>query len=72
MSSLACLSERSFEEIVFEVVGLETSTAKDANIVDVRDKSGQQTKKFYARSGNSSEENPLEEMSACIKKRSYL
>jgi hypothetical protein len=35
----------------------------------VKDKNGQPTEKFYARSGNSSQEIPLSEMPAFIKER---
>lgn len=52
-----------------EVCQIETSPAKDAVIVEVKDKNGQPTKKYYARSGNSSQEIPLDEMSAYIKER---
>ena len=52
-----------------EVCQIETSPAKEAVIVEVKDKNGQSMKKFYARSGNSSQEIPLDEMSAYIKER---
>jgi hypothetical protein len=52
-----------------EVCQLETAPAKQAVIVTVKDKNGQPTEKFYARSGNSSQEIPLGEMSAYIKER---
>jgi hypothetical protein len=37
--------------------------------VKVKDKAGQTVEKFYARSGNSSQEIPLSEMSTYIKER---
>lgn len=52
-----------------EVCQIETVPANDAVIVEVKDKNGQSTKKFYARSGNSSQEIPLDEISAYIKER---
>lgn len=52
-----------------EVCQIEAAPANDAVIVEVKDKNGQSTKKFYARSGNSSQEIPLDEMSAYIKER---
>ena len=48
---------------------MEILPAKQAVIVTVKDKNGQPTEKFYARSGNSSQEIPLNEMSAYIKER---
>jgi hypothetical protein len=52
-----------------EVCQIETSPAKEPVILKVKDKNGQATEKFYARSGNSSQEIPLSEMSAYIKDR---
>jgi len=52
-----------------EVCQIETSSAKEPVIVKVKDKNGQQTERFYARSGNSSQEIPLSEMNAYIKDR---
>lgn len=52
-----------------EVCQVKTAPAKDAVIVELKDKNGQLSKKFYARSGNSSQEIPLDEMSAYIKER---
>ena len=52
-----------------EVCRVETSTAKDPIILKVKDKNGQPVEKFYARSGNSSQEIPLSEMHAFIKER---
>ena len=52
-----------------EVCQVETAPAKEPVIVKVKDKSGQSTEKFYARSGNSSQEIPLSEMTTYIKER---
>jgi hypothetical protein len=52
-----------------EVCQIETSPAKDPVIVTLKDKNGQSAEKFYARSGNSSQEIPLSEMNAYIKDR---
>ncbi|MGH7844350.1 MAG: RNA-binding domain-containing protein [Candidatus Binatia bacterium] len=52
-----------------EVCQVETSTAREPVIVTVKDKNGQSVEKFYARSGNSSQEIPLSEMNAYIKER---
>jgi len=52
-----------------EVCQIETTAAKDPVIVKMKDKNGQPTEKFYARSGNSSQEIPLSEMNAYIKDR---
>lgn len=52
-----------------EVCQIETSPAKEPVIVTVKDKNGQSVEKFYARSGNSSQEIPLSEMNAYIKDR---
>jgi len=52
-----------------EVCQIETSPAKEPVILKVKDKNGQATEKFYARSGNSSQEIPLSEMTAYIKDR---
>ena len=52
-----------------EVCQIQTSPAKEPVIVTVKDKNGQQTEKFYARSGNLSQEIPLSEMNAYIKER---
>lgn len=45
------------------------SAANEPVILKVKDKSGQSTEKFYARSGNSSQDIPLSEMSTYIKER---
>jgi hypothetical protein len=45
------------------------SAANEPVILKLKDKSGQSTEKFYARSGNSSQDIPLSEMSAYIKER---
>ena len=52
-----------------EVCQIETAAAKEPVIMKVKDKNGQLTEKFYARSGNSSQEIPLSEMNAYIKER---
>lgn len=52
-----------------EVCQVETAPAKEPVIVKVRDKNGQMSEKFYARSGNSSQEIPLSEMNAYVKER---
>ena len=52
-----------------EVCQIETTAAKEPVIVKVKDKNGQPTEKFYARSGNSSQDIPLSEMNAFIKDR---
>ena len=52
-----------------EVCQIETEAAKEPVILIVKDKNGQLTEKFYARSGNSSQEIPLSEMNAYIKER---
>lgn len=52
-----------------EVCQIETLPAKEPVIVSVKDKNGQATEKFYARSGNLSQEIPLSEMNAYIKDR---
>jgi hypothetical protein len=52
-----------------EVCQVDTKQAKEPVIVSVKDKNGQAVEKFYARSGNSSQEIPLGEMSAYVKDR---
>lgn len=52
-----------------DVCLIETAPANAPVIVKVKDKNGLPTEKFYARSGNSSQEIPLGEMSAYIKDR---
>jgi hypothetical protein len=52
-----------------EVCLIETSPAKEPVVVTLKDKSGQAVEKFYARSGNSSQEIPLGQMGAYIKER---
>lgn len=52
-----------------EVCQVDTKQAKEPVIVSVKDKNGQAVEKFYARSGNSSQEIPLGEMSAYVKER---
>ena len=46
-----------------------SSTAKEPVIVAMTDKNGQSVEKFYARSGNSSQEIPMSEMSSYVKER---
>lgn len=52
-----------------EVCQIEIGAAKDPVIVTIKDKNGQSAEKCYARSGNSSQEIPLAELSAYIKER---
>ena len=52
-----------------EVCRIETVPAREPVILKVKDKNGQSTEKFYARSGNSSQEIPLSEMNVYIKER---
>jgi hypothetical protein len=52
-----------------EVCQIETAPAKEPVIVAAKDKNGQSMEKFYARSGNSSQEIPLSEVSAYIRER---
>lgn len=52
-----------------DVCQIETMAAKEPVIVRVRDRNGQPSERFYARSGNSSQEIPLSEMNAYIKER---
>ena len=52
-----------------EVCQIETAPAKEPVILKGRDKNGQPIEKFYARSGNSSQEIPLSEMNAYVKER---
>lgn len=52
-----------------EVCQIETAPAKEPVILKVKDKNGQPTENFYARSGNSSQEIPLSEMNTYIKER---
>jgi hypothetical protein len=52
-----------------EVCLIKTTAAREPVILKVKDKNGQATEKFYARSGNSSQEIPLSEMNAFIKER---
>jgi len=52
-----------------EVCHIEISPAKEPVIVTLKDKNGQPVQKFYARSGNSSQEISLAEMNAYIKER---
>ena len=58
----------SFEEVLdHEVCKVNVGTASEPVIITLKDKNGQSIEKFYARSGNSSQEIPLSEMNAYIK-----
>ena len=50
-----------------DVCQVDITTAKEPMIVTVKDKNGQSVEKFYARSGNSSQEIPMREMSSYVK-----
>lgn len=52
-----------------EVCQIEADPAKEPVILKFKDRNGQPTEKFYARSGNSSQEIPLSEINAYIKER---
>jgi predicted HTH transcriptional regulator len=52
-----------------EVCQVEVSLAKEPVILKLKDKSGQTFEKFFARSGNSSQEIPLSEMNVYVKER---
>jgi hypothetical protein len=52
-----------------EVCQVETSPAKEPVIVSVKDRNGQSVQRFYARSGNSSQEISLGEMNNYLKER---
>ena len=52
-----------------DVCQVNITTAKEPVIVAVKDKNGQAIEKFYARSGNSSQEIPMSEMSSYVKER---
>lgn len=52
-----------------EVCQIDIAPAKDPVIIAVKDKTGNSIEKFYVRSGNSSQDIPLSEMSAYIKER---
>lgn len=52
-----------------EVCQIETHSANEPVILKTKDKNGQQVEKFYARSGNSSQEIPLSDLNAYIKDR---
>lgn len=52
-----------------EVCLVETTLAKEPVILKLKDKNGLPVEKFYARSGNSSQEIPLSDMNAYIKDR---
>jgi len=52
-----------------EVCQVDATPATEPVIVITKDKAGQAVQRFYARSGNSSQEIPLNEMSAYVKER---
>lgn len=52
-----------------EICLIEVSQGQQPIVIKVSDKNGQQTEKFYVRSGNSSVEMPLSEMHAYISER---
>ena len=52
-----------------EVCQIDTTPAKEPVILTLKDKNGQMVEKFYARSGNSSQEISLSDMNAYIKER---
>ena len=52
-----------------EVCQVDTKQAKEPVVITVKDKNGQTIEKFYARSGNSSQEIPLSELGAYMKER---
>jgi hypothetical protein len=52
-----------------EVCQIETTPARTPVIIRTKDKNGQSVEKFYARSGNSSQEIPLSELDAYLKER---
>ena len=52
-----------------DVCQIETAPAKEPLVVTMKDKNGQSVEKFYARSGNTSQEISLGEMNAYIKER---
>jgi hypothetical protein len=60
----------SFHEVEGkEVCQIDTFRAKEPVIVSIKDKNGQSVEKFYARSGNSSQEIPLSEMNTYVMER---
>ena len=52
-----------------DVCQVDITAAKEPVIVTVKNKNGQSVEKFYARSGNSSQEIPMSEMSSYLKER---
>jgi len=52
-----------------EVCQIDIAPVKDPLILKLKDKNGQLNEKFYARSGNSSQEIPLSELNAYMKER---
>jgi len=55
-----------------EVCEIEIAPAKEPTIVTVTDKNGMASQKFYVRSGNSSQEIPMDEMSAYINEHFHV
>ena len=53
-----------------DVCQVDITAAKEPVIVAMKDKNGQSVEKFYARSGNSSQEIPMSQMSSYLKERS--
>ena len=52
-----------------EICQVDVQPARTPVIIKVTEKSGQVVEKFYARSGNSSQEIPLSEMAAYMQER---
>lgn len=52
-----------------DVCQIDISMAKEPMIIAIKDKNGQSVEKFYARSGNSSQEIPLSEMNTYVLER---
>ena len=52
-----------------EICQIEVSPATDPLIVKLTDRSGQKVERFFARSGNASQEIPLSEINSYMKER---
>jgi predicted HTH transcriptional regulator len=52
-----------------EVCQIDVAPVKEPLILKLKDKNGQSIEKFYARSGNSSQEIPLSELNSYVKER---
>ncbi len=52
-----------------EICQVDVQPAKEPLVLKVKDKNGNPVEKFYARSGNSSQEIPLSEINAYMKER---